>query len=216
MSKNEKRKDSYKRPYDLALFMISHICLLPVLAVLWAVIPLLIWLEDRGPVFYSQKRIGKDGREFTVLKFRTMVPDADRMGNTWTQEHDPRITRIGRILRPTALDELPQTINIAKGEMSWVGPRPYDVKEHQMIVKSIPDFGKRLEVRPGLTGPAQVNVEGKDPGLMLKYDLEYIEKMNLWVDTKLMFLSLWNTLWSRWDKRGGKGIYRTKGRAGDE
>lgn len=216
MKKSEKRKDRYKRPYDLALFTVSHLCLLPVLAVLWVVIPILIWMEDRGPVFYSQNRIGKDGREFTVLKFRTMVTDADSIGNTWTQDRDPRITRIGRVLRPTALDELPQTLNIARGEMSWVGPRPYDVKEHQLLVKSIPDFGRRLEVRPGLTGPAQVNVEGKDPELMLKYDLGYIEKMNPWADTRLMFLSLWNTLSSRWDKRGGKGIYGTKGGDGDE
>jgi len=115
----------YKRGFDLTILVIAHCLLLPLWLILWTAIPLIIWLGDRGPVFYKQKRVGRDGDVFTILKFRTMVPEADRMGPSWTTVGDPRVTRAGRILRRTALDELPEILSIWKGEMSLVGPEPW-------------------------------------------------------------------------------------------
>ena len=106
--------DNYKRWFDLTLLILAHILLLPVWLLIWISIPILIWLGDRGPVFYKQARVGKGGKVFTVLKFRTMVPNAEGKGAAWTIDKDPRITRFGRVLRRTALDELPEIINIWK------------------------------------------------------------------------------------------------------
>ena len=194
----------YKRLFDLSLLVVSHIVLAPLLLLLWTVIPLLVWLEDRGSVFYRQRRVGKDGRILTVLKFRTMVPVAERRGPAWTTEDDPRVTRVGRILRRTALDELPELISIWAGDMSIVGPRALDVEEHRLLESQIPSFGERLRVRPGLTGLAQVYDHVDDAGTKLRYDLEYIQRMSPILDLKLLLLSVRNTLLARWDRRTGK------------
>jgi lipopolysaccharide/colanic/teichoic acid biosynthesis glycosyltransferase len=166
----------------------------------------MIFFEDGRPLFYGQKRIGIGGKEFVVYKFRTMVKDADKKGPSWTVEGDPRVTKVGRILRKTALDELPSLLSIFKGDMSFVGPRALAVEEQKILEEKIPNFEKRLQVRPGLTGLAQVYNLEDDPYIKLNYDLEYIKKMSLWLDIKLMFLSVWNTLTGRWDKRRGKNF----------
>lgn len=188
-----------KRPFDFTLSLLGIIISLP----LWGLFALLVWLEHGFPIFYGQRRMGKNRREFTVLKFRTMVKNADKMG-VWTDENDPRITKVGKFLRRTAMDELPSLLSILKGDMSFVGPRALVVEEQKFLERQIPCFEKRLSVRPGLTGLAQVFNPNDDPYLKLKYDLEYIEKMNLWLDIKLIFLSFWNTLTARWDRRKGK------------
>ena len=197
-------RDRYKRPFDLIVIGVSHIVLAPVFLLLWALIPLLIWLDDRGPVFYRQKRPGKDGRVFTVLKFRTMYRDADRRGPAWTVDDDPRVTRMGRILRKTALDELPQVLSIWKGDLSFVGPRAIPVEEQRALEEQIPGFNERLGIRPGLTGLAQVYNYEDEPNAKLRYDLDYMSQMSPLVDIKLMLLSVRNTVLARWDKRGGK------------
>jgi lipopolysaccharide/colanic/teichoic acid biosynthesis glycosyltransferase len=184
--------------------VLAHLLLLPVWVVLWTAFPLIIWLGDRGPVFFRQQRVGRDGRVFIVLKFRTMVPDAEKKGPAWTTEGDSRITRVGRVLRRTALDELPETLSIWKGDMSLVGPRALDAPEQRWLETQIPGFSDRLRVRPGLTGLAQVYDDVDDARTKLRYDLEYIERMSLWLDLKLLFLSVLNTLTGRWDKRRGK------------
>jgi lipopolysaccharide/colanic/teichoic acid biosynthesis glycosyltransferase len=195
----------YKRIFDLGVLISTYILLFPLWFILWTLIPLLIWLEDRGPIFYKQKRAGRNGKEFEVYKFRTMVKDADKNGPAWTSEGDQRITKFGKILRKTALDELPSLLSILKGDMSFVGPRALAKNEQEYLEKEIPGYEKRLAVRPGLTGLAQVyNIED-DPYLKLRYDFEYIENMGLWLDIKLMFLSVWNTITGRWDRRKGKG-----------
>lgn len=199
----------YKRIFDLAILLFAHIILLPIWLLLWFVIPLMIFFEDGLPLFYGQKRIGIGGKEFIVYKFRTMVKDADKKGPSWTVEGDPRVTRVGRILRKTALDELPSLLSILRGDMSFVGPRALAVEEQKILEEKIPNFEKRLQVRPGLTGLAQVFNLEDDPYIKLHYDLEYIKKMSLWLDLKLMFLSVWNTLTGRWDKRRGKNIMNT-------
>ncbi len=133
-----------------------------------------------------------------------MIKGADKIGPSWTIEDDPRLTKVGKILRKTALDELPSLLSIFRGDMSFVGPRALAIDEQKLLENKIPDFAKRLSVRPGLTGLAQVYNPEDDPILKIKYDLEYIEKMSLWLDIKLMFLSVWNTITGRWDKRKGK------------
>ncbi len=200
-----KSKGRYKRPFDLTLLIAAHILLAPVLLLLWVLISLVIWLEDRGPVFYRQVRVGQGSRLFTVLKFRTMSPDADRRGPAWTLEDDPRVTRVGRFLRRVALDELPETLSILKGDLSFVGPRALDTEEQYLMQQQIERFQERLQIRPGLTGLAQVYDHEDDAQVKLSYDLEYIQRMNPILDLKLLLLSVKNSLLRRWDRRAGKG-----------
>jgi lipopolysaccharide/colanic/teichoic acid biosynthesis glycosyltransferase len=197
-------RDSYKRWFDLTILGLAHALVLPIWALLWTFIPLLIWLGDQGPVFYKQKRVGMGGRAFTVLKFRTMVLDADRKGPAWTTDGDLRVTRVGRLLRRTGLDELPEILNIWKGEMSLVGPRALDVEEEESLERQIPGFEGRLQVLPGLTGLAQVYDRTDDALDKFRYDQEYLQRMGPWLDLKLLVLSLRNTLAARWDRRSGK------------
>lgn len=194
----------YKRIFDLTILVLAHVLLLPLWLILWTTIPFLIWLGDRGPVFYKQKRKGRNGQVFTVLKFRTMVPDAELKGPPWTTENDPRVTRLGKLLRRTALDELPELINIWKGDMSLVGPRALDVDEHERLEQSVPDFLERLRVLPGLTGLAQLYDRDDTAIKKFRYDMEYIQKLGPGLDLKLIILSVLNTLGARWDRRDGK------------
>ena len=195
---------SYKHWFDLTVLVLAHLLLAPIWILLWTMIPLLIWLGDRGPIFYRQRRIGKDRRIFTILKFRTMVPGADQQGPAWTSEADPRVTRIGRLLRRTALDEIPELLSIFKGDMSFVGPRALDVEEHFGLEKTIPGFDRRLCVLPGLTGLAQVYNPDDDAHGKFHYDCQYLERRGPVLDTKILLLSVRNTLIGRWDQRGGK------------
>ena len=202
--KNQTNKVAYKTRFDFAVLISAHLLLLPFWLLLWLIIPLFIWLGDRGPVFYRQQRAGKDGRPFTVLKFRTMVMDAELKGPAWTIHGDPRVTRVGKLLRRTALDELPEIINIIKGDMSIVGPRALDLEEQRALEEQIPGFEKRLQVPPGLTGLAQVYNRGDDSYRKFQYDLRYLDRMSPWLDSKLLVLSIRNTLIGRWDQRRGK------------
>ena len=177
----------------------------PLLWPLWIIvifiIPFLIWVEDRGPIFYSQKRIGKNKKVFKVYKFRTMIPDAEKItGAVWSTKDDPRITKIGHLLRKTALDEIPQLLNIIKGEMSFVGPRDERHELHNEFIKTIPNFDERLKVTPGLSGLAQISGSyDLEPSEKIKFDIEYIEKMSLFFDLKIIIFSVFNSIFARWD-----------------
>ena len=199
-----RQRDAYKPWFDFATLIVAHLLLLPLWLFLWTVIPLLIFLGDRGPILYKQQRVGKNGRIFTIFKFRTMVSDADRKGPAWTTEGDPRVTRVGKLLRRTALDELPGVMSIWKGDMSLVGPRALDVAEQKGLEQRIPSFEKRLRIRPGLTGMAQIYDRADDAHEKFHYDQEYLIRMNPWLDIRLIVLSVWNTLSARWDQRRGK------------
>ena len=189
----------FKRPLDLSVLVASHVVLFPVIALLWVTIPLAIWLEDRGPVFFQQRRVGKRGEHFTQIKFRTMLVDADQIGPIWTSSTDSRVTKTGMFLRRTALDEIPQVINIWKGDMSIVGPRPLSVEEHDVYVAQDPSFVLRVQVRPGLTGPAAINLPRRcPPDLRMEGDLYYIQHRGLWLDIKLIMQSVWLTLTGQW------------------
>ena len=130
-----------------------------------------------------------------------MIPDAENLtGAVWSTKNDPRITKIGHILRKTALDEIPQLLNIIKGEMSFVGPRAERPELHNKFLKNIPEFDKILEVTPGHSGLAQISGSyDLDPSKKIKYDIDYIKKMNLLLDIKIIILSVFNSLLARWD-----------------
>ena len=192
--------DWWKRPFDLLVLIAVHVALAPLWAVLWTVIPLAIWLSDRGPVFYTQERLGKSGRIFRVYKFRSMIPDAERhTGAVWADEDDPRITPIGAFLRSRALDELPQVINMWKGDISLVGPRAERPELSEEFEASYPGFERRLLVRPGMTGLAQIYGRySTHPRNKLRYDMLYIRRMTPWLDVQLLVSSVLLTLRARW------------------
>jgi len=177
-----------KRTTDIVLSAVA----LVFLAIPMGIIALLIKLEDGGPVFYRQDRLTRYGREFQILKFRSMVVDAEKyVGAVLASEDDPRITKIGKFLRKTRFDELPQLINIFIGDMSLVGPRPERKILADEYAKEIPEFSYRLKVKGGLTGYAQVygkyNTGAYDK---LRFDLMYIENYSLLLDIKLILMTL--------------------------
>lgn len=188
-----------KRISDLLVSLLLLLLTAPVIGLAM----LLIWLEDRGPVFYVQERSGWLGRPFQVLKLRTMrVQPADTPAQ-WTQKGDQRITVIGRWLRRVRLDELPQLFNVLKGEMSLIGPRPERPELEHELEERIPHYRKRHWVRPGLSGWAQVcapyasSVEDSD--LKLSYDLYYLKRFNTWIDFVILFRTIKTVL-----KAGGR------------
>ncbi len=197
-------KDGYKRPLDLALLLASHVALSWLFIPLWIVIPAIIWLQDRGPIFYAQQRAGKHGKPFRILKFRTMVPDADKLGPAWTVTGDRRTTAFGRVLRKTALDEMPSLLSILQGHMSWVGPRALNVPEQAALEQTIPGFRDRLAVSPGLTGLSQLYNREDAAEEKIEWDRRYIQTMSPWLDVRLIVLSVLRTFTARWDTRGGK------------
>jgi lipopolysaccharide/colanic/teichoic acid biosynthesis glycosyltransferase len=172
-----------------------------------------IKLEDGGPVFYRQQRWGRWGKRFTVFKFRTMVPDADKkFGLKQASVNDHRITRVGRILRATGFDELPQIVSILRGEMSFVGPRAlavgeiiYDEKGKRVDYENMPGFSGRLAVRPGLTGLATIYIPKDTPvRRKFRYDLYYIRKQSFGLDLRLIALSFWISFRGKWETRQNK------------
>jgi lipopolysaccharide/colanic/teichoic acid biosynthesis glycosyltransferase len=198
-----------KRPFDMVLAGLGLLLSAP----LWAIAALAIKLEDGGAVFFRQERWGRGQRPIRVYKFRTMVPNASAQGvSVQATADDPRITRVGRILRATAFDEIPQLLNICTGDMSFVGPRalPMNERQNREGGAEIPDalvdgFAERLRVRPGLTGVAQIWAERDIPRRhKFRYDLFYIKKQSLWFDLKLIMLSLWITLRGQWEAQGNK------------
>jgi lipopolysaccharide/colanic/teichoic acid biosynthesis glycosyltransferase len=152
---------------------------------------LLVRLTSRGPMIYAQKRLGQEGRTITIYKIRTMYQDAEReTGPVWSRPGDPRVTPIGRVLRWAHLDELPQLLNILRGEMSLVGPRPERPELVGPLEQALPGYRRRLAVRPGLTGLAQVQ-QGPDTCLStvrrkLKYDLYYVKRFCFWLDVRVL------------------------------
>lgn len=148
----------------------------------------LIKIDSKGPVFFCQKRVGLNGEIFTILKLRTMVEDAEVDGKKWASPNDPRITKVGALLRKYHLDELPQFINVLKGDISLIGPRPEVPELTTIFSKKNPQYIERLQVKPGLTGWAQIN-GGYDlsPDEKLVYDLYYLDKLSISFELKIIF-----------------------------
>jgi lipopolysaccharide/colanic/teichoic acid biosynthesis glycosyltransferase len=198
-----------KRPLDILLSTFMMIVSAPVSLL----IALGIKLEDGGPIFYQQERWGKGGKRFKVYKFRTMVPNSDELfGVKQASENDSRISRVGKVLRTMGLDELPQVINIFKGDMSFVGPRALAVGEvlhrengEKVEYEEVPGFWKRLSVRPGLTGITTI-YKAKDisPHKKFRYDLLYVRNQSFWLDLRLIIMSFWISFRGKWETRGKK------------
>ncbi len=190
------RCSGYKYPLDISILLVSFVLGFPVWLLICTLVPLAIRLSDRGPVFYVQERVGKDGMIFRLVKFRTMVVDAERTtGPVWASAADPRITKVGRILRRTHLDELPQVLNIIRGDMSLVGPRPERPELNKQFCDQIPNFRSRLKVRPGIAGLAQARgMYNTHPRNKLRYDTIYMKNLCLWLDVRIFAQSLWVSL----------------------
>ena len=198
-----------KRTVDVVLSSTGLLVSAPV----WAVLAAFIKLEDGGPVFFSQSRVGEGGRTFRALKFRSMIPNAEAgIGAVQAVKQDPRVTRIGRVMRATAMDELPQLWNIFRGDMSFVGPRalrPGEIETssngRHVNMEEIPGYVERHAVRPGLTGLAQIFAPRDVPRRhKFKFDRLYVAHQSLTLDLRLIFLSFWITFRGRWEHRGRK------------
>lgn len=179
-----KRKPFYcfiKRTVDIIASLIG--CIIAFVPMI--IIGIIVRIDSKGPALYKQERLGLNGKSFMLLKFRSMNIDAEDEGAKWAAENDTRCTRVGGFLRKSRIDELPQLINILKGDMSLVGPRPERPYFYNEFEKTIHGFSHRLNVVPGLTGLAQVN-GGYDllPEEKIVYDMEYIENRSLWLDLK--------------------------------
>lgn len=191
-----------KRAMDIVVSLLILIVSLP----LGIFIPIAIKIDSSGPVFFRQERIGMNGKIFKIVKFRSMFKDAEKhTGPIWSQKDDPRVTHIGKLIRRLRIDEIPQMYNVLKGEMSLVGPRPERPFFVEQLSEQIPYYKRRLKVRPGITGWAQVkhkydeNIE--DVKIKLRYDLFYIENMSLRMDIKILARTIFVVLF-------GKGLYQ--------
>ncbi len=203
------RTPAGKRIFDIALSGFGLVISLP----LWAVIAAAIKIDDGGPVFYSQDRVGIGGRVFRAWKFRSMRADAEAAtGALQAVEDDPRVTRTGRVLRATAMDELPQLWNIFRGDMSFVGPRalrPGEIEVasdgHEVPLEAVPGYFDRCQVVPGLTGIAQIYAPRDIPRrAKFRYDRLYARRQSFWLDLRLILLSFWITTRGTWERRGPK------------
>ena len=194
-----------KRIFDVLLSGVGLLLSSP----LWLIIAVAIKLDDRGPVFFTQRRVGRGARPFVVYKFRSMRP-ATTLPATADPAH--RITRVGRILRNTAMDELPQLWNIFRGDMSFVGPRALSEDEvtlgldgRVVRLEDVPGYRERHDVVPGLTGLAQV-FASRDlrPAGKFRLDRLYVRRAGLWLDARLVALSFWISIRGRWETKGPK------------
>jgi lipopolysaccharide/colanic/teichoic acid biosynthesis glycosyltransferase len=177
--------------YVVSKATLDCLAALAMLAISWPLIltlMALVRLTSRGPALYKQVRLGLDGRPYLILKLRTMFHDCERAtGPQWAKARDPRATLLGRILRATHLDELPQLWNVVRGEMSLVGPRPERPGFVQRYLKEVPGYAERFSLAPGLTGLAQVNGDYySSPQNKLRYDLAYMANWSLWLDVSIL------------------------------
>jgi lipopolysaccharide/colanic/teichoic acid biosynthesis glycosyltransferase len=205
-----------KRPVEFVLALLGLIVLLPVCLV----VAFLVWIGDRGPVFIHQVRVGRYGIPFRVIKFRTMYVHVPGRVHRQATVNDSRITPVGRLLRAAALDEIPQLLNILRGDMSFVGPRALLPQEIEVDPRSrryhrieeVPNYHVRISVRPGLTGLAQVFAP-RDISRQrkFKYDALYVRRMSLGLDLRLFVLSVVISLTGRWPRRGRPAWHRMAG-----
>ena len=193
-----------KRCLDLAVSSAVLLVFSPLLLAAIAAIK----LDDGGPVFYAQERVNRNGRHFRILKLRTMRVDAERQGAVWATSGDPRITRVGAFLRRTRVDELPQLLNVLRGDMSFVGPRPERPAFVQMLAEQIPLYHQRHAVRAGLTGWAQVNypygASTNDARSKLSYDLYYVKNFGIVFDLLIILQTLRVVLWPSFGDGSGR------------
>ncbi len=191
-------QEAIKRIFDFVFSALVLIVGMP----LWALIAIGVKLDSRGPIFYTQKRVGKNGKNFDIYKFRSMVYQPEQKDQTWTITNDPRVTRFGRFIRKTHLDEVPQFLNVLLGHMSIVGPRPEQPKFVDDFSKDFPHYKRRLKVRPGITGWHQVTSYGYELSAeeirdRLRNDFHYIENMSIKLDIEIIIRTLWCMIMGR-------------------
>jgi exopolysaccharide biosynthesis polyprenyl glycosylphosphotransferase len=187
---DKKVYDNIKRIMDIFLAFLFLLLTLP----LWLIFAILIKIEDKGAVFYKQKRVGKLGKIFELIKFRSMIEEAEKDGPRWAEKEDKRVTKVGKFLRKTHLDELPQLINILKGEISFVGPRPERPEFVKILERKIPYYHLRHIIKPGFTGWAQIRFDYarsiEDSKEKLEYDLYYIKNRSLFLDLGILLKTI--------------------------
>jgi exopolysaccharide biosynthesis polyprenyl glycosylphosphotransferase len=177
----------FKRMFDIVISFMALVVLLPVI-LLFA---LIVMIETPGSPFFLQERLGRNGKPFMLIKLRSMYSDAEKNGAQWAVKNDSRVTKVGKLIRKTRIDELPQLWNVLKGDMSIVGPRPERAVFIAEFQKTLPLFIQRLAVKPGLTGWAQINGGYElTPAEKLELDLYYIHRTNIWFDMKIMIKTL--------------------------
>jgi lipopolysaccharide/colanic/teichoic acid biosynthesis glycosyltransferase len=197
-----------KRAFDIVVAGIGLLVSAPI----WLLIAAAIKLEDAGPVFFTQPRVGRRGVPFTAFKFRSMIPDAAFAAPRQAVAGDPRVTRVGAVLRPTAMDELPQLWNIFRGDMSFVGPRPLMPGEIEargdgthVALHAIAGYEDRHAVTPGLTGLAQIYApRDVRRAAKFRFDRLYARRASFWLDLKLIAVSFWISARGRWEHRASK------------
>jgi Undecaprenyl-phosphate glucose phosphotransferase len=188
-----------KRAMDVAVGLLALIFFVPIMALT----ALAIKLDSEGPVFFAQNRRGFNGRNFLMLKFRTMTVQENGESITQATRNDPRVTKIGKLLRSASIDELPQLVNVIRGEMSLVGPRPHALAHDNYFVKLLQDYASRHHVKPGMTGWAQVNgLRGATPSVdqiarRVEMDLWYINNWSLWLDIQILIKTVFEVLRKR-------------------
>ncbi|MFH1534764.1 MAG: sugar transferase, partial [Patescibacteria group bacterium] len=191
---NKQTFEKFKRVVDI---IFSIILFIPFIIV-YPFAALAIKINSKGPVFYKQKRVGKNEKFFEILKFRSMVADAEKNGAEWAKENDKRITIAGNILRKTRIDELPQIWNVLKGDLSFVGPRPERPEFVQELENQIPHYSMRHLVRPGLSGWAQINfpygASVEDATEKMQYDLYYIKNRSFLLEISIMLKTIMTLL----------------------
>lgn len=189
------RQGALEHALHRGLDIVASLALLVLTLPLMLVIALAIKLDSRGPIFYRQERVGRNHRRFHILKFRSMAVDAEKPGAAvWAAVGDDRVTRVGRFIRLTRIDEIPQAINILRGEMAFVGPRPERPVFVEKLLTAVPHYADRASVRPGLTGWAQVKypygASIEDARNKLSYDLWYIQNRSLWLDLRIILATV--------------------------
>ena len=185
--KNNIFYDIFSRILDILLSLLGLSIGIPLIIIFG----ILVKLEDGGPIIYKQERLGKDGKIFNLYKIRSMRIDAEKFGVQWAQNNDPRVLKVGKFIRKTRIDEIPQLFNILKGDMSIVGPRPERPMFTMQFNEEIDGFVNRLSVKPGLTGLAQVNGGYEmTPKEKLNWDLKYIQNKNIFLDINIIFKTI--------------------------
>lgn len=201
-------KNVIKRLFDIILSGIAIV----VLALPMLVIAVAIKIDDAGPVLFKQKRVGYKGEVFEILKFRTMCVGAEQMGSgVYSGKGDPRVTRVGSILRKTSLDEIPQLFNVLLGSMSFVGPRP-PLTYHPWPIDEYTDEQRRMfDVRPGITGWAQVNGrKNVEWNHRIELNVWYVEHVSLWLDLKIIWLTVWKVVSNADNESTGETVLKSE------
>ena len=202
----------YERYLKRFLDILISLTALVVLAVPMLIVAIIVKLESKGPAIFKQERIGRDGKVFKLLKFRSMCLDAEHTGSgVYSGKGDPRVTKVGKFLRATSIDELPQFINILKGEMSLIGPRPPLTYHPWPIEEYTPEQRKMFNVRPGVTGWAQINGrKGVEWHKRIELNVWYVENISAWLDIKIFFMTFFKVLSNADNENTGATVAQDK------